>query len=206
MLGVQVAHLVSHHFSDSYRLRGFVDDVRDSGEIICADLAVIGSLEYFSTMAFYQNTPLAFGIGYGDMRGRRNAFEKAREMGREFVSLVHPNSIVEPTVQLGQGVTVLAGAILDQYVTVGDLSYVHIGVKVGENCRIGTNNYFSAGSTLGGSVSVGNDNFFGINCTVVNDISVGDNNFINAESLVYKPLGDNLRLVEYREQRDVSNK
>ena len=148
---------------------------------------------------------LVFAIGYSNMSGRRLAYENAKTKGYRFVSLVHPHSSVEPSARLGEGVIVLAGAIVDQFVAIGDASYLHIGTRIGENCDIGANNYFSAGTTLGGSVHVGADNFFGINSTIVNDISIGDQNFINAGSLIYKPVGSGLRMVEYREQREVAN-
>ena len=206
MLGRQVAHLVRAHFANSYRVIGFVDDVKEVGTEISEKAPVVGSLRQLDSMAGLRATqvPLIFGIGYSDMLARRSAFESAQQLGYHFLSLVHPAAMVEPTVKLGNGVTVLAGAILDQFVSIGDASYVHIGTKMGENCSVGINNYFSAGSTLGGSVVIGDDNFLGINVTVVNDTTIGSHNFLNADSLVYRPIGDHTRLVEYREQRDVS--
>ena len=127
-------------------------------------------------------------------------------LGYEFLKLIHPRASVEPSACLDEGVVVLAGAIVDQHVTIGDGSYLHIGSKFGEGCVIGANNYFSAGATFGGSVQVGDNNFFGINATIVNDIKIGSNNFINADSLVYRDVADSLTIVEYREQREVSRR
>jgi UDP-perosamine 4-acetyltransferase len=206
MLGRQLAHLLRAHFSETHRALGFVDDVREPRVQIAEGLCTVGTLDEVASAANLgpDQVHLVFGIGYSDMRARRRAFERARSAGYEFVTLVHPGALVEPSVQLGQGVTILAGSIVDQYVSIADACYLHIGTKMGENCTIGANNYFSAGSTLGGSVSVGTDNFFGINCTVVNDLTIGNHNFINAEALIYRPVGDHTRVVEYREQRNVA--
>ncbi len=208
MLGRQVQHLVKEHFGHSYKIRGFVDDVQPPGTIVVDGVATVGSLEHISTHSEFgpDQIPIVFAIGYSNMLARGRAFQNARSKGYRFVGLIHPRSSVETSVDLGEGVVILAGAIVDQFVAIGDVSYLHNGTIVGENCRIGANNYFSAGTTLGGSVVVGEDNFFGMNATIVNDVTIGSNNFINAGSLIYKPLGNDLKMVEYREQREVTNK
>lgn len=208
MLGQQVAYLMVTHFADSHNLLGFIDDTQDAGTDVSEGLKTVGSLERAAASNEYGpgRVHLVFGIGYSNMPARREAFERAKSSGYDFLTLIHPNASVEPSAQLGEGVVVLAGAVVDQYVSVGDLSYLHIGTKIGEKCRLGANNYFSAGATFGGSVQVGSGNFFGINATIVNDITIGSNCFINAGSLIYKPVDDNLRMVEFREQRGVANR
>ena len=207
MLGQQVAHLLETHFLDEYRLVGFVDDEKPQRTVVIDRQKTVGALSDVACGEKYdpRSVKLVFGIGYSNMRARRAAFEQAIALGYECVGLVHPDANVDPSATLGVGVIVLAGAVVDQYVKVGDASYLHIGSRFGENCDIGVNNYFSAGSTLGGSVSVGRDNFFGINSTVTNDIAIGNNNFLNAGSLIYKRVGDDIRIVEFREQREVRN-
>lgn len=205
MLGRQVSHLVSVHFGDAYRVRGFVDDAMPIGTTVVGDIKTVGSLGQCASHDEYSPAKmlLVFGIGYSNMAGRRTAFDNAKARGYEFLNLVHPRASVEPSARLGEGVVVLAGAIVDQYVTIGAASYLHIGSKFGEGCVIGANNYFSAGATFGGSVQVGDNNFFGINATIVNDIKIGSDNFVNADSLVYRDVADSLTIVEYREQREV---
>ena len=51
---------------------------------------------------------------------------------------------------------------------------------------------------------MGENNFFGTNCTVTDRLKIGNHNFVNAATLVYRPVGDHTRVVEYREQRDVA--
>ena len=205
MLGKQVGHLIVNHYAGQYRLCGFIDDVLPPGVDVIDGITTLGSLADVSAMADYspESKSLAFAIGYSDMRARGLALAKVLPLGYDIVSLIHPTASVEPSASLGKGVVVLAGAVVDQYVTIGDCCYLHNGSIVGENSVLGENNYLSAGTTFGGSVTVGANNFFGINSTIVNGIDIGDNNFINAASLVYKPVGDNLNIVEFREQREV---
>ncbi len=207
MLRRQVGHLLLQHHAAQYQLLGFVDDVRDVGDEVIEGRCVLGSLQQVRADAAYAPDEVAmiFAIGYTDMPARQQAYRRAREAGYRMPSLVHPGASVEPTATLGDAVVVLAGAVVDQYVTLGDLCYLHNGAIVGENSVLGENNYLSAGTTFGGSVHVGENNFFGINTTVVNDIEIGSGTFINAGSLVYKNVPDNMRVVEFREQRELRN-
>jgi len=208
MLGQQLAYLMDTHFGNLHNLLGFIDDTVVAGTEVAEGLKTVGSLQHTAASIRYgpSRVDLVFGIGYSNMPARWRAFECAKAKGYNFMTLIHPNASVESSAQLAEGVVVLAGAVVDQYVSIGDISYVHIGTKIGENCSFGENNYFSAGATFGGSVRAGSGNFFGINVTIVDDITIGSNCFINAGSLIYKPVGDNLRMVEYREQRGVANR
>lgn len=207
MLGRQVAHLLLRHLYKKYRLIGFVDDVQQAGIVVIDGIGVIGSLAQAASGEGSRPADVAmvFAIGYSNMPARQAAFLRAQALGYRLPSLVHPAASVEPTAQLGSAVVVLAGAVVDQYVTLGDLCYLHNGAIVGENCVLGCNNYLSAGTTFGGSVIAGQNNFFGINSTVVNDIKIGSGVFVNAGSLVYKNAPDQMRVVEFREQREVRN-
>ncbi|UCG15672.1 MAG: hypothetical protein JSV19_10300 [Phycisphaerales bacterium] len=207
LLGKQIHHLVSAHFSSDWKVLGFVDDDATKTQSTIADgLRNLGPLEAVSSDGAYapQAVRLALAIGYSDMKARREAFRRAKAMGYRFETLVHPRAHVERDVHLGEGVIILAGAVVDQSVTVGDVNYLDIGTLVGEDSVLGANNYLSAGTTIGGGVTIGEDNFVGLGVTVVNDVSIGNNNFINAQTLVYKPLGDDRKLIELHDQRKIS--
>ena len=207
LLGKQVHHLVASHFSSNGKVLGFVDDDAAKAQSTVVDgLRNLGPLEAVSTDGAYapQAVRLVLAIGYSDMKARRQAFRRAKAMGYRFETLIHPGAHVERDVHLGEGVIILAGAVVDQSVTVGDGNYLDIGTLVGEDSVLGANNYLSAGATIGGGVTIGEDNFVGLGVTVVNNVSIGNNNFINAQTLVYRPLGDNRKLVEVHDQRSVS--
>lgn len=201
-LGRQVLHVLEHHFGGAYTVAGFVDDQRPAGEEVTGGYRTLGSLA--DVAANPETAPeravLVPAIGYANLAGRGRALELARALGYAFPVLVHPRAWLEPTVRLGQGVIVLAGALVDQAVTVGDWCYLDQGVKLGEECVLGPNNYLAAGATLGGRVRLGRDNFLGLDVTITDRVTVGDGNFVNARTLVYKDLGDRQRLVEFHEQ------
>ena len=205
LLGRQVHYLFAN-YSPDLEILGFVDDTREPGEEIVPGLTCLGSLEQVANEATSapDRAGMALAIGYANMPGRLQAFERARGMGYGFQSFVHPRAVVERNVVLGEGCFVLAGAILDHFVELGPANYIDIGVLIGENARFGANNYLSSGTVVGGSVEVGKGNFFGLNCSVVNDVSIGNHNFINASALVHRKLDDNTQLAFLPSQRNVT--
>ncbi|MFC1590905.1 hypothetical protein ACFL43_00105 [Thermodesulfobacteriota bacterium] len=204
-LGRQIYWLVDQYYGDSMHVVGFVDDVKAPGETIIDNVETLGSLQQAAAHEKYgpDRIRMIMAIGYLNMPGRREAFSRAKHCGYGFENVIHPQAHVEKDVQLGEGITVLAGAVLDQHVRVGDLAYFDIGVLIGEYSTIGMNNYFAAGTTVGGSVAVGCDNFFGLDTTLVNDITVGNNNFVNAKTLIAAPLDDNSQVIEVHQCREM---
>jgi len=203
LLGQQVYYLVDTYLKDRFNILGFVDDVKDKGSNIVDNLKTVGSLREVSDSGKYppKKVKMFLSIGYTNMRGRGQAFHRAKKLGYIFESIIHPAAHVEKNSTIGEGVTVLAGAVVDQFTYIKDMNYLDIGVKIGENTVVEENNYFSAGTTIAGSVTIGKNNFFGLDTTVVNDVAIGSNNIINAKSLIYKRLGDNKKVVVFHEQR-----
>ncbi len=199
-LGRQMHYFLAAHGQDECRVLGCVDDVRTAGEQVTEGLWVVGNLESIAENPDFDPNRclLVLAIGYTDMLGRDQAFNRAKALGYEFLTLIHPQAIVEQNVRLGEGVMIMAGAVVDQYNEIGDITYLDIGTSVGENGQIGTNNYLAAGTSIGGNVTIGRDNFLGMDTTVTNDVSIGDFNLINAKTMIYKNLGDEQKVVEVR--------
>ncbi len=203
LLAGLVHHHVKAHLADRLTLLGFVDDAKPAGAVVVDDLKILGSLD--AVNASDQHSPekvgLVFAIGYSDMTARQGAFERAWRMGYRFEKVVHPAASIEPGVQLGEGVVVLQGAIVDQGSVIGHNTFLDAGTIVCDNCVIGSHNFIAAGTTIGGHTIIGDNNFIGLGTTIVDGVSVGNNNWINAQSLVHRRLGDDMRLIELHEQR-----
>ncbi|MEW5774305.1 MAG: hypothetical protein AB1916_12365 [Thermodesulfobacteriota bacterium] len=206
-LGRQVYALVRRYLADRVRVLGFIDDVQPPGAAVIDGLATVGGLEAAGSGHLDPSRAALFlAIGYADMAARGRAFLRAKGLSYEFLTLVHPQAVVEPDAILGEGCVVLAGTVLDQRVEAGAACYFDIGVRVGEYSTLDFNNYLAAGCVAGGSVRMGRDNFFGLNATLVNDISVGDGNFVNAASLLHRDLGSGQQYIEVRQARSMSRR
>ena len=204
--GVHLYHLVKNRFSESYQVVGFVDDSKPVGHIVVDSLENAGGLHEVSRSNNFNpgNVNLIFGIGYSNMNGRMEAFRNAIEAGYEVMTLIHPAAVIEPTASLGKGAVVMAGAVIDHACELADACFIDMGVHISEYCNIGNNNYIAAGTAIGGYVNMADSNFFGLNCTVTDHIDIGSRNNINAQTLVYKSVGNDVRLVEFHEQHEIT--
>jgi sugar O-acyltransferase (sialic acid O-acetyltransferase NeuD family) len=207
LLGLQVLHQVNTFYKHKYTVLGFIDDIQPNETEIINRLRVIGGFQEIKESGNYPPNKIGLisAIGYSNMKGREQAFLKAKEAGYTFETLIHANAFVDPSATIGMGTIITAGVIIDQTVSLGENNYIDIGVRIGENCVIKNNNYFSSGATIAGSVHIGDNNFFGLNCTVVDGLHMGNHNFINAAALVYRDMENNQKLVEVRQNRIVGN-
>ena len=124
---------------------------------------------------------LVLGVGQlasGNMRERIYASWRAR--GYDFPSLVHPAAWVAPGVVLGDGVQVMAGAVIQPGCEIGENSIVNTRASVDHDCRIGHNVHVAPGATLCGSVTVEAGVFIGAGATVIQGVRIGGHAVVGA--------------------------
>lgn len=117
---------------------------------------------------------LALGIGQlatGNLRERLHAAWRAR--GYDFPALVHPTAWIAPGVVMGDGVQVMAGAVIQPGCEIGANSIVNTRAGVDHDCRIGRDVHVAPGATLCGTVTVEDGAFIGAGATVIQGLRVG---------------------------------
>ncbi len=131
-------------------------------------------------------TPIIVTIG--DCQIRRKIVMKLGE--REYLTVVHPKSIIADSVKLGYGTVVMAGAIINPGASVGNHCIVNTGASVDHDCKIHDFVHIAPHCTLCGEVEVGEGTWLGAGSTVIQGIHIGKNCFIGAGSVVVKDIPD----------------
>ncbi|TDF93490.1 acetyltransferase [Paenibacillus piri] len=130
---------------------------------------------------------LVNGIGsIGSPERRRKIFESFKSKGYSFYSFVHPSAILAPTAQLGEGVQIMAGAIVQTGSSIGDNTILNTKASVDHDCNIGNHVHLAPGTTLSGSVHVEDGVHIGTGATVIQQIHIYKNSIIGAGSVVVK--------------------
>jgi sugar O-acyltransferase (sialic acid O-acetyltransferase NeuD family) len=150
-------------------------------------------------------------IGVGDNATRRRLGYTLRAAipEIEFVTAVHPSATLSRSVNLGQGVLVMARC------------YVGLDTEVGEGAVIATNSIFEhdgvmgeyctlgAGTTTGGHVTLGEGTAVCLGCTIIHGMRVGKNTVIGSGSIVINDIpsdvvayGSPARVIRGRESTD----
>jgi len=127
------------------------------------------------------------GLGtVGDARPRIRLYERARGCGFRIVPAVHPHAVIAPSVQIGDGPTIMAGAVINPDARLGDNVIVNSGAIVEHDCVIGDHVHIATGATLAGAVTVGARAHIGAGASVRQGIAIGAGAVIGAGGVVVR--------------------
>ncbi len=132
---------------------------------------------------------LVNGIGQvvGSSR-RAQVFASLKARGFGFPVLVHPSAWVAPDVNLGEGVQVMAGAIVQPGVTIEANSVVNSRASIDHDCIIGPDVHVAPGAVLCGGVRLAAGVFVGAGATIVQGLSIGEKAVVGAGATVVRDL------------------
>lgn len=133
---------------------------------------------------------------------RQSVHERWASQGFRFVTLIHPCAVVDPTATLGDGVQVMAGAIVQADVTIGADVIVNTGARVDHDCRIGDHVHVAPGAVVCGGVDVGAASFIGASATLLPLVKVGRACLVAAGSTLARALPDGSKHLPHRHVAD----
>lgn len=145
---------------------------------------------------FYKSSEILLVNGIGSVGStglREKIFLKFKERGFSFTNVIHPSAIISKHVTIGEGVQVLAGAIINTGVNILDNTIVNTKASIDHDCKIGSHVHIAPGCTLSGCVSVGYGTHIGTGSCVIQGITIGKNSLIGAGSVVVKDIPDNTK-------------
>lgn len=122
------------------------------------------------------------GIGSNEVRGTLT--DRLRAAGFRLLNAIHPASVVAPTVHLGGGIVIMAGAIVNPNTSIGDAVIVNTAASIDHDCVIERDAHLGPGSHLGGSVHVGRSAFVGLGASVIPGVSIGAGAIVGAGAAV----------------------
>ena len=156
-----------------HEFAGYIDDSHEGAD-------VLGS--FASVRQTHPPTEFACvnAVGYSDLAARRSVTTRITDAGYTMPVLVHPRAYVSGTSSVGPGTFVMAGALVDCGVTLGDNVVVWPGVCVSHDCTISANTFLSPNCTVCGDCRVGSDCFVGAGAVIVSHADVPDQARIKA--------------------------
>lgn len=108
-----------------------------------------------------------------------------------WITFIHPDAYVAPTVKLGVGSVVLANASISPGTVLGKSCRVMIGAVIGHNNKIGNYCFFAASSCTGAYLNIGDGVFISLNATVKEFLTIGNFSTIGMGAVLLKNVGDN---------------
>ncbi len=148
------------------------------------DLPVLGSDE-----AVNRHSPDSIMIanGAGSLPGRylrRRLHDQFVGSGYRFVTLVHPSALLGSGVELGQGVQIMAGVIVQADTAIGNDVILNTGSRIDHDGLIGDHVHVAPGAVISGGVMVSDGCHIGPGSVIIQGVKLGMGAVVGAGTTV----------------------
>jgi acetyltransferase EpsM len=176
-----------------WKLTGFFDP-RPVPETVAMGLAWLGDDERaLATVRPDRLHVLAVGTT-GVSPTREGIVTRYEAAGARFATLVHASAVVSPTVTLGEGAQVLAGAIVNTGARVGRHVLVNTGAVIEHDVRLGDFTQVAPAVAIGGGTVVGAACYLGLGCRLRDHVVIGDRALVAMGAVVVGPVAAGARV------------
>ncbi len=133
------------------------------------------------------------GIGsIGDPSVRTKVFTAMKNKGFSFVTVIHLSAVIGSNIVFGEGVQIMAGAIIQPGCRIGDNVIVNSGVIMDHDCRIGDHVHLAPGVVLSGEVNIGPKTHIGTGACLIQGITIGGSAMIAAGAVVVNDIPEGM--------------
>lgn len=174
---------------------GIVDvDEHKKGQKILG-VTILGDDSYVRRFSV-NDVCLVNGIGSVDSTQlRQRIYHVFKEAGYVFRKVIHSSAIISSHVQLGEGVQVMAGAVINVDTTIGVNTIINTRCSIDHDCLIGNHVHIAPGSVLSGGVTVGDCTHLGTGCNVIQGINIGRQVLAGAGSMIIHHINPEMKVL-----------
>lgn len=166
-------------------VHGFIDD--DFARVNCKvlGLPVLAAQEWLRHRA-----PAEVALGIGDNRAREQAAARIKHCGCTLVSAAHPTAVIARSAKLGEGVAIMAAAVLNADCEVGEGAIINTAAVVEHDVRVGRYAHISPKCGIGGGADIGAFSQIGMGANILPMRKVGMNCIVGAGAVVLDDIAD----------------
>ena len=133
---------------------------------------------------------IEFMVGIGEPVIREKIFNKVKERGYNFATLVHPSASVAGNARIEEGTVICYNAYVSVDTYLAENSLVQPMSVVGHGCMIGKNSVISAFVSMGGNSRIGDNSFVGMNVPIKQGAVIGSGSVVGMGSVVVRDIPD----------------
>lgn len=127
-------------------------------------------------------------IAIGNAKIRHHIMDQYQN--KMFATLIHPDAIIAPDVEIGLGTVIMAGTVINPGTRLGRGVIINTCSSVDHDCVIGDYVHISVGSHLSGTIHVGSETWIGVGVSIVNNIDICSNCVIGAGAVVIRNIDE----------------
>lgn len=186
--------LISHPRNGlDYTVVGFVDDDPAKAHATIEGRPVLGPVSELERLK-EERPDLAVVVGIGDNATRHAVFDDIDTRGFEFVNAIHRSAVLADTIQIGRGVLIAAGVVVNSDARIGDDVILNTGCTVDHDVRVSDHCHIAPGVNLCGAVKVGASTMIGVGASVLPNVIVGEAALVAAGAAVTKDVADRAKV------------
>jgi UDP-perosamine 4-acetyltransferase len=125
-------------------------------------------------------------VGIGDNHRRLRMGGHLREIGFEIANAVSPAAVISASAQLGRGIAVMPGTVINAQSRIDDFAIINTCASVDHDCWVGEGAHVAPGCTIAGNVKIGRLAFVGAGATAIPGTSIGENAIVGAGACVIR--------------------
>jgi len=160
---------------------GFFDDSQPKDTMI-DDIKVLGKVEDLFFETWLKDHDVVITIG--NSLARLEIANHISKAGGQFTTLVHPNCVISPTAQIGEGTVLIGGNMVFSGARIGAHCIIDPDSTIGADSNLADGVYICPGVHFGASVIVGRAAFLGIGAMVIPEVEIGENAIVGAGAVV----------------------
>lgn len=135
---------------------------------------------------------IAIGVGgFRDNRLREKIYNTIKEIGFDFLNVIHPSAILSKTTILGKGIVIFPNVVINTNVRIGNNSIIATSASIDHNTIIEDNVLVSAGVTVGADSIIQKGSLLALGSKVVSSVRIGKNVLVAAGAVVVNDVDDN---------------
>ncbi len=134
-------------------------------------------------------------VAIGNNAIRERFFTRARQLGFLVPCAIHPSAVLAKSVETGEGVVVMAGAVVNPGTRIGHNVCINTRASVDHDNFLDDHCHVFPGATLAGWVHVGRYSYIGSGAVVNPGLRVGINSMIGSGAVVTRNVPDNVIVV-----------
>jgi sugar O-acyltransferase (sialic acid O-acetyltransferase NeuD family) len=157
-----------------------------------------GSGFYQKSVDYLENWNVSekdFHVAIGSNEARSRISKNAIINGKNYLSIIHPRSIISPSATILDGSFVGANALISADTLVGMGSIINHFSNLDHDCVIGEFSHIAPNVTLLGGVRIGSHSLIGAGAVVLPKIIIGSGVIVGAGSIVTKNIPDNMTYI-----------
>lgn len=132
----------------------------------------------------------ALACAIADARVRLRIRQRCEMLGVELINVIHPAARIAPSVRMGVGNYVKAGAVIETNTRIGDCCIIDNGAVIPHDNVIGDGCHLAPGASLGSSITVGDRSIIGIGASVATGVTIGRDVIVSVGSAVTRDVPD----------------